>query len=52
MCHLCMTTCPEFIAPNHVGLFCRRIMAYFHIRPSNLISRLEELRKGEMRVVL
>ncbi|MCK5521816.1 MAG: hypothetical protein KAI83_01665 [Thiomargarita sp.] len=52
MCHLCMTTCPEFIAPNHVGLFCRRMMAYFHIRPSNLISRLEELRQGEMRVIL
>jgi ferredoxin len=52
MCNLCMTSCPEHIAPNHVGLFCRRVVAYFHIRPSNLISRLEELRQGELQVVL
>ncbi len=48
MCNLCMTACPENIAPNHVGLFCRRITAYFYIRPSNLISRLEEIRRGEI----
>jgi len=52
MCNLCMTGCPEHIAPNHVGLFCRRVEAYFHLRPSNLISRLEELRQGELQVVL
>ncbi len=51
MCNLCMTACPEHIAPNHVGLFCRRVMAYFHLRPANLISRLEELRQGEMTIV-
>ncbi len=50
MCNLCMTACPEHIAPNHVGLFCRRVMAYFHLRPANLITRLEELRQGEMDV--
>lgn len=47
MCNFCMTACPEFIAPNHVGLFARRVTAYFHTRPSNLINRLEQLRKGE-----
>lgn len=46
MCGLCLTSCPERITPNHVGLFCRRITAYFHIRPSNLINRLEAMRKG------
>jgi len=46
MCGLCLTSCPERITPNHVGLFCRRISAYFHTRPSNLINRLEEMRKG------
>ena len=51
MCNLCMTACPEFIAPNHVGLFCRRVEAYFHIRPSNLINRLEEIRQGDIQVV-
>lgn len=50
MCDLCMTACPELIAPNHVGLFSRRVTAYFHIRPSNLINRLETLRKGELQV--
>ncbi len=48
MCNLCMTGCPEEIAPNHVGLFARRVTAYFHIRPSNLIHRLEEQRKGDI----
>ncbi len=47
MCDFCMTACPEHIAPNHLGLFARRVTAYFHIRPSNLISRLEELRRNE-----
>lgn len=46
MCGLCLTSCPERITPNHVGLFSRRISAYFHLRPSNLINRLEEIRKG------
>lgn len=46
MCDLCKTACPERISPNHVGLFCRRVDAYFHIRPSNLINRLEKIRRG------
>ncbi len=51
MCDLCMTSCPEFIEPNHVGLFARRVSAYFDIRPSNLINRLEAIRSGQMQVV-
>ena len=51
MCDLCLTACPELIAPNHVGLFSRRVTAYFHSRPSNLIRRLEGLRRGEFQVV-
>jgi succinate dehydrogenase/fumarate reductase-like Fe-S protein len=46
MCELCDTACPERIAPAHVGLFCRRVTAHFHLRPPNLIHRLEELRQG------
>jgi hypothetical protein len=45
MCELCDAACPELIAPAHVGLFSRRITAHFHLRPPNLIHRLEELRK-------
>ena len=45
MCELCDAACPELIAPAHVGLFSRRITAHFHLRPPNLINRLEELRK-------
>ncbi|CAA6603085.1 Ferredoxin [Rhodospirillaceae bacterium LM-1] len=45
MCELCDVACPELIAPAHVGLFCRRVTAHFHLRPPNLISRIEELRK-------
>ncbi|MES9905136.1 MAG: 2Fe-2S iron-sulfur cluster-binding protein [Sedimenticola sp.] len=51
LCNLCQTACPESIAPNHVGLFSRRVTAYFHIRPSNLINRLEKLRKGELQII-
>ena len=50
LCNLCQTACPESIAPNHVGLFSRRVTAYFHTRPSNLINRLGKLEKGQMRV--
>lgn len=46
MCELCDNACPEQIAPAHVGLFCRRITAHFHLRPPNLIHRLEELRQN------
>ena len=45
-----MTGCPEFIDPNHVGLFARRVTGYFHTRPSNLINRLQEIRTGELTV--
>lgn len=51
MCNFCMTACPEFIAPNHVGIFARRVTAYFHIRPSNLINRLEKLHRGELQIM-
>jgi len=52
MCNLCMTGCREFIDPNHVGLFSRRVTGYFHTRPSNLINRLEAIRMGELDVCL
>lgn len=45
MCELCVGACPELIAPAHVGLFSRRVTAHFHVRPPNLIHRLEELRQ-------
>jgi hypothetical protein len=45
-----MTGCPEQIAPNRVGLFARRVTAYFHSRPSNLINRLEKIRRGELAI--
>lgn len=47
MCELCDGACPEFIAPAHVGLFSRRVTAHFHLRPPNLIHRLEELRQDK-----
>jgi 2Fe-2S iron-sulfur cluster binding domain len=46
MCELCDVACPELIAPAHVGLFCRRVTAHFHLRPPNLINRLEALRQN------
>lgn len=51
LCNLCQSACPESISPNHVGIFSRRVTAHLHTRPSNLINRLERLRKGELKVV-
>jgi succinate dehydrogenase/fumarate reductase-like Fe-S protein len=51
MCELCDGACPEQIAPAHVGLFCRRVTAHFHLRPPNLIQRLEEIRQGRSAVI-
>ncbi len=48
MCELCDGACPELIAPAHVGLFSRRVTAHFHLRPPNLIHRLEELRQDKL----
>lgn len=50
MCNLCMTSCPELIDPNHVGLFARRVTSYFHSRPPNLINQLEAIRSGDLDV--
>jgi succinate dehydrogenase/fumarate reductase-like Fe-S protein len=50
MCDLCMTGCPEKIAPNYVGMFARRVTTHFHTRPPNLIKRLEQIRSGTMNV--
>jgi len=52
MCDLCQSACPENIAPNHVGIFSRRVTSHLHTRPSNLINRLEQLRKGEHEIVI
>jgi CO dehydrogenase/acetyl-CoA synthase alpha subunit len=52
MCDLCQSACPENIAPNHVGIFSRRVTSHLHTRPSNLINRLERIRKGELTVIL
>lgn len=50
MCGLCLTSCPERITPNHVGLFSRRVSSFFHMRPSNLINRIDEIEKGKLTV--
>jgi succinate dehydrogenase/fumarate reductase-like Fe-S protein len=50
MCNLCTLACPEYIRPNHVGLFARRTVAALSLRPNDLISRLAEIESGEMTV--
>lgn len=52
LCDLCQSACPESISPNYVGIFSRRVTAHLHTRPSNLINRLERLRKGELKVII
>ena len=50
MCNLCTLACPEYIRPNHVGLFARRAVAALSLRPSDLIARLEQIESGAMSV--
>lgn len=50
MCNLCTAACPEQITPNHVGLFARRLTATLLSRPANLMRRLEQLERGDLRV--
>jgi succinate dehydrogenase/fumarate reductase-like Fe-S protein len=50
MCNLCTLACPEYIRPNHVGLFARRAVAALTLRPNDLISRLQQIDSGELRV--
>jgi ferredoxin len=48
MCNLCTLACPEYIRPNHVGLFARRAVAALSLRPSDLIARLDQIENGGM----
>ena len=50
MCNLCTLACPEHIRPNHLGLFVRRMIAAYSLRPANLMRRLHQIESGEMRI--
>jgi CO dehydrogenase/acetyl-CoA synthase alpha subunit len=50
MCSLCTLACPEYIRPNHLGMFARRAVAALSMRPNDLISRLRQIETGEMQV--
>jgi len=50
MCNLCTLACPEHIRPNHLGLFVRRMIAAYSLRPANLMWRLQQIESGEMQI--
>ena len=50
MCNLCTLACPEHIRPNHLGLFVRRMIATLTLRPADLMRRLQQIERGEMRI--
>ena len=50
MCNLCTLACPEYIRPNHVGLFARRAVAALSLRPTDLIARLQQIDSGGLGV--
>ena len=50
MCDLCTLACPEHIRPNHLGLFVRRMIATLTLRPADLIRRLQQIERGEMKI--
>ena len=50
MCNLCTLACPEHIRPNHLGLFVRRMIAAHSLRPANLVRRLQQIERGEMKI--
>lgn len=50
MCDFCTLACPENIAPNHLGLFARRLAAALVVRPANLLQRLNQFAQGELTI--
>jgi len=50
MCDLCVSSCPEAIAPSYVALFARRATAINRPLPTNLAQRLEALQRGELTI--
>ena len=50
MCNLCTVACPEYIRPNHLGLFVRRMIASLSLRPADLMRRLEQIERGELAI--
>jgi len=50
MCNLCTLACPEHIRPNHLGLFVRRMIGSYALRPANLMRRLQQIESGEMKI--
>lgn len=46
LCNLCVAACPEHIDPAHLGQFVRRMQASLTLRPSDLITRLQEMEEG------
>jgi succinate dehydrogenase/fumarate reductase-like Fe-S protein len=50
MCSLCTLACPEYIRPNHLGMFARRAVAALSLRPADLIARLRQIEAGELGV--
>lgn len=50
MCNLCTVACPEYIRPNHLGLFVRRMIASLSLRPADLMRRLEQIERGEVAI--
>ncbi len=47
MCNLCVPVCIAEISSNQVGLYSRRVHGVFSPRPSDLISRTEEIAAGK-----
>ena len=50
MCDLCTLACPEHISPNHLGLFVRRMIATLTLRPADLMRRLQQGERGELKI--
>ena len=50
MCNLCTMACPEHIRPNHLGMFVRRMIASQSLRPADLMRRLEQIERGDMKI--
>jgi succinate dehydrogenase/fumarate reductase-like Fe-S protein len=52
MCNLCTAACPDHIAPNHLGVFVRRVLAVAGSGPPDLMQRLMEIETATMQIDL
>jgi succinate dehydrogenase/fumarate reductase-like Fe-S protein len=52
MCNLCLSSCPEHIEPNLVGMFTRRLTGMTREIPRHLSTQIQAIKSGQLEVLI